>query len=58
VLVEQNARSGLAIADQGAVLDSGVVKLAGPADELLDNPEVGRLYLGAKAPLEPPPSGP
>jgi branched-chain amino acid transport system ATP-binding protein len=46
LLVEQNARSGLAVAHQGAVLDGGVVKLAGPAAGLLANDEVGRLYLG------------
>jgi branched-chain amino acid transport system ATP-binding protein len=49
VLVEQNARSGLRVAHRGAVLDGGVVKLTGPAHELLDNPEVGRLYLGGAA---------
>jgi branched-chain amino acid transport system ATP-binding protein len=49
LLVEQNARSGLAIADRGAVLDGGVVKLTGPGSELLNDPEVGRLYLGASA---------
>jgi branched-chain amino acid transport system ATP-binding protein len=47
LLVEQNARSGLAVAHRGAVLDGGVVKLAGPAADLLGNDEVGRLYLGA-----------
>src|SRR3984893_16440005 len=47
LLVEQNARSGLAIAHNGAVLDAGIVGLAAPASELLDSPEVGRLYLGA-----------
>jgi branched-chain amino acid transport system ATP-binding protein len=47
LLVEQNARSGLAIADNGAVLDAGVVRLVAPASELLDSPEIGRLYLGA-----------
>ena len=46
LLVEQNARSGLAISDRGAVLDGGVVKLAGPGKDLLEDPEVGRLYLG------------
>ena len=53
LLVEQNARSGLAVADRGAVLDGGVVKLDGSrGGELLDDPEVGRLYLGAQpAPL-------
>jgi branched-chain amino acid transport system ATP-binding protein len=47
LLVEQNARSGLGIADNGAILDAGVVRLAGAASELLDSPDVGRLYLGA-----------
>jgi len=47
LLVEQNARSGLAIAHNGAVLDAGVVRLVASASELVDSPEVGRLYLGA-----------
>ncbi len=46
VLVEQNARSGLAVADQGAVLESGRVRLRASGRELLDDPEVARLYLG------------
>jgi branched-chain amino acid transport system ATP-binding protein len=49
LLVEQNARSGLAISDWAAVLDGGVVKLVGPGRQLLNDPEVGRLYLGAAA---------
>jgi branched-chain amino acid transport system ATP-binding protein len=47
LLVEQNARSGLAVAHNGAVLDTGIVGLVASAAELLDSPEVGRLYLGA-----------
>src|SRR5487761_1750266 len=47
LLVEQNARSGLAVGHHGAVLDAGVGRLAAPAAELLDSPDVGRLYLGA-----------
>jgi branched-chain amino acid transport system ATP-binding protein len=47
LLVEQNARSGLAIAHNGAVLDAGTVRLVASASELLDSPDVGRLYLGA-----------
>ncbi|MEN3362570.1 MAG: branched-chain amino acid transport system ATP-binding protein [Mycobacteriales bacterium] len=47
LLVEQNARSGLAAADHAAVLEAGVVRLVGTGKELLDNPDVGRLYLGA-----------
>jgi branched-chain amino acid transport system ATP-binding protein len=49
VLVEQNARSGLEIADRGAVMESGVVRLEGEARALLDDPEVARLYLGGTA---------
>jgi branched-chain amino acid transport system ATP-binding protein len=47
LLVEQNARAGLAIAQHGAVMDAGVVKLRGPGSALLDDPRVGALYLGA-----------
>jgi branched-chain amino acid transport system ATP-binding protein len=47
LLVEQNARSGLAIAHHGAILDAGIVRMAAPAAELLDSPDVGRIYLGA-----------
>jgi branched-chain amino acid transport system ATP-binding protein len=56
VLVEQNARSGLAVADRGAVLESGTVRLVAPGAALLENPEVARLYLGATAaPHDSPP---
>ena len=46
VMVEQNAKKGLEFADIGYVLVSGQVALAGSGDELLDNPEVGKLFLG------------
>jgi branched-chain amino acid transport system ATP-binding protein len=49
LMVEQNARSGLAASDFGAVMDLGTVCLSGRAQDLLDDPEVGRLYLGASA---------
>src|SRR5207244_10650197 len=45
LLVEQNARSGLAIAHHGAVMESGVVRLRGTGAGLLEDPEVARLYL-------------
>jgi len=51
LLVEQNARSGLAISQHGAVLEGGVVKYRGPGRKLLDDPEVGRLYLGVRTEL-------
>jgi branched-chain amino acid transport system ATP-binding protein len=47
LLVEQNARAGLAIADQGAVMDGGVVRLTATSEELLRDPRVAELYLGA-----------
>ena len=46
LLVEQNARSGLAIAHHGAVMEGGLVRLEGTGGELLNDPEVARLYLG------------
>ena len=46
LLVEQNARSGLAVADRGMVLRGGSVALTGTGQALLDDPEVARLYLG------------
>jgi branched-chain amino acid transport system ATP-binding protein len=48
LLVEQNARAGLAIAHQGAVMDSGIVRLAAASADLLNDPRVGELYLGAQ----------
>jgi branched-chain amino acid transport system ATP-binding protein len=50
LLVEQNARSGLAVAQHGAILEAGVVKLEGTGPSLLDDPMVAQLYLGVAAP--------
>jgi len=47
VLVEQNARAALAVADQGYVLEMGDIVLHGPAAELAQNPRVIDTYLGA-----------
>jgi ABC-type branched-subunit amino acid transport system ATPase component len=49
LLVEQNARSGLGLASHGVVMESGRVRLQGPGPAVLNNPEIGRLYLGATA---------
>ncbi len=46
LLVEQNARSALKIADRGYVLENGRVVLQGTAAELLANRDVQRAYLG------------
>ncbi|WP_454741222.1 ABC transporter ATP-binding protein [Cupriavidus necator] len=47
ILVEQNARKGLAFADLGYVLVAGQLAMAGTGAELGRDPEVGRLFLGA-----------
>jgi branched-chain amino acid transport system ATP-binding protein len=46
LLVEQNAKAALKMADRGYVLETGKVILEGPAAELLENKEVQRAYLG------------
>ena len=46
VLVDQNARAALAIADRAYVLEVGRVALSGRGDELLDNLRVQQSYLG------------
>lgn len=48
VIVEQNARKGLEFADFGYVLVAGDLAMAGRGDDLLADPEVGRLFLGAR----------
>ena len=47
VMVEQNAKKGLQFSDIGYVLVSGEIAMAGTGDDLLRDPEVGRLFLGA-----------
>ena len=46
LLVEQNAKAALKLADRGYVLETGKVILEGPADELMENADVKRAYLG------------
>ena len=46
LLVEQNARKALEVADRAYVLETGRIVLHGPARELAANPEVERAYLG------------
>ncbi|NBO46272.1 MAG: ABC transporter ATP-binding protein [Actinobacteria bacterium] len=46
LLVEQNARAALAVADRAYVLESGSIKLSGAASDLARNPEVAAAYLG------------
>ena len=50
VLAEQNAKKALEISDHAYLLVSGRVNYAGPARDLLNNKELGRLYLGLAKP--------
>jgi len=47
LLVEQNVRQALAVADRGYVLSAGVVTLEGTSAELRSNPEIEQVYLSA-----------
>jgi branched-chain amino acid transport system ATP-binding protein len=49
LLVEQNARAALEVADHGYVLETGSIALEGPADQLAGDPRVIETYLGASA---------
>ncbi len=46
LLVEQNAKAALGIADRGYVLETGKIIVQGPAEDLLENKDVQRAYLG------------
>lgn len=46
LMVEQNVRAGLGIATHGVVMESGKVRLKGTHRDILNNPEIGHLYLG------------
>ncbi|RPH82906.1 MAG: ABC transporter ATP-binding protein [Candidatus Rokuibacteriota bacterium] len=46
LLVEQNVRQALALADRAYVLENGRIVLEGPGGELIEHPRVKRAYLG------------
>lgn len=46
IVVEQNANIALQTADRGYVLENGVVKMSGKAAEMLETPDIQKLYLG------------
>ena len=46
LLVEQNARLALSMADRAYVMESGAITLSGSADELLNDDRVREAYLG------------
>jgi branched-chain amino acid transport system ATP-binding protein len=49
LLVEQNARAALGIADYGYIMENGRVVLSGAADTLRDNEDVKEFYMGLSA---------
>jgi ABC-type branched-subunit amino acid transport system ATPase component len=55
VLVEQNAKAALEVADKAVLLEAGLVRLSGPAAELRDHAEIGSVYLGSGAAKAPDP---
>jgi branched-chain amino acid transport system ATP-binding protein len=46
VLVEQNASRALALADRGYVMESGIITMTGPGQDMLRDPKVRAAYLG------------
>lgn len=46
LLVEQNARAALSLADHGYIMENGRIVLDGPADKLKENEDVKEFYLG------------
>jgi branched-chain amino acid transport system ATP-binding protein len=46
LMIEQNAKSALEVSDYGLVLQQGRLALSGTASEVLNHPEIGRLFLG------------
>ncbi len=46
LLVEQNVRAGLAIATHGVVMESGIVRKKGLAEQIREDPQLGHLFFG------------
>jgi len=53
VLVEQNVKSALAVADRAAVLVEGIERVVGPAAQLQGDPRLAELYLGRRSVTAP-----
>nr|WP_316638966.1 ABC transporter ATP-binding protein [uncultured Roseateles sp.] len=53
LMVEQNVRSALKMADEAIALEAGRLVLHRPADELLNDPHIERLFLGGAAAVRP-----
>jgi ABC-type branched-subunit amino acid transport system ATPase component len=52
MIIEQNAKKALSISDRGYILEMGKNKFEGAANNLLENPDIVKLYLGATNPNE------
>jgi len=50
LMVEQNVRFGLKLANHGVVMERGRVLISEPADQLLARPDMGALFFGAGTP--------
>lgn len=48
LMVEQNARAALRVSDRGYVLAEGLNRVDGPADRLLNDPEISEIFLGGR----------
>jgi ABC-type branched-subunit amino acid transport system ATPase component len=48
LLVEQNVKSALKIADRGYILAGGRRVFEGTAEEIINHPEIGKIYFGRK----------
>ena len=46
LLIEQNAQAALSVADRAYVMETGIITMEGPADDLLHNDDVRKAYLG------------
>ena len=57
LMVEQNVKSALKMADEAIALESGRLVLHKPADELLNDPNIERLFLGGAHAAAPAPAG-
>lgn len=52
LMIEQNAKQALALSDYGIVLQQGRLALDGPAEAVLNHPEIGHLFLGGAVTLK------